>query len=294
MARNTSTLARLFAAIAGAHPSDPRQRGLRPFDPSPLLSVIEGQTSQLTGLRIGVLREGFSDDSELKARTSHVVREFAKQLATEGILVDEVSVPEHLTAGGIAFAGFIEGMLSLMRAGGNGCHWSGRYWPDLATALTKGLKTRGDELPPTMKMMYLLGEHLSRDHGSAVYATAQNQRPGLRAAYDSQLERYDFLLLPTAPYPAYRHEERLGLAERVLRGIDFLGNCAPFNMTGHPAISLPATSVDGLPVGVMLVGRRFEDVRLLETASLVEQRYGWNTGCANNLVVDLGPDKVQA
>jgi amidase len=100
---------------------------------------------------------------------------------------------------------------------------------------------------------------------------AQNQRPVLRAAYDVQSDRFDFLLLPTAPHSAYAHESSLGIAERVLRGFEPLGNCAPFDMTGHPAITLPVTSVGGLPVGVMLVGRRFEDAQLEEIASLVEQ-----------------------
>jgi amidase len=158
--------------------------------------------------------------------------------------------------------------------------------------MARGLQARGAELPPQIKLVYLLGEYLSRDYGGAVYAAAQNQRPRLRAAYDAQLERFDFLLLPTAPYPPYAHQLSLGIAERVLRGFEPLGNCAPFDMTGHPAITLPATSVDGLPVGVMLVGRRFEDARLVEIASLVEQRFGWNTGCAVEAIVDLGPQKL--
>jgi amidase len=293
MARTASTLARLLAAIAGAHPSDPRQHGVGSFDVTPLLDVAQGKVGGLDGVRIGLMSEGFSADDDLRARTSQAVREFANSLATAGAEVDEVSVPEHLTAGGIAFAGFIEGMAALLRGGGNGYHWSGRYAPDFAIAMARGLQARGAELPPQIKLVYLLGEYLSRDYGGAVYAAAQNQRPRLRAAYDAQLDRFDFLLLPTAPYPPYAHQSSLGIAERVLRGFEPLGNCAPFDMTGHPAITLPATSVDGLPVGVMLVGRRFEDARLVEIASLVEQRFGWNTGCAVEAIVDLGPQKLQ-
>ena len=46
-------------------------------------------------------------------------------------------------------------------------------------------------------------------------------------------------------------------------------------MTGHPALSLPLAEADGLPVGVMLVGRHFDDARLLSTAAVCEQALGW-------------------
>jgi amidase len=46
-------------------------------------------------------------------------------------------------------------------------------------------------------------------------------------------------------------------------------------MTGHPALSIPAAEADGLPVGLMLVGRHFDDGRLLAIARTYEREYGW-------------------
>lgn len=292
MARSATTLALLLAAIAGTHSSDPRQRGEQPFDSAPLLEMANGNFGDLQGIRIGVLSEGFSEDDDIKVRTSKAVRGYASKLADAGVDVEEVKIPQHLTAGGIAFVGFMEGMAALLRGGGNGYHWAGRYATDFALAMAKGLRLRGDELPPQIKLVLLLGEHLSRDYGGAVYAAAQNQRPALRAAYDTPLRHFDALLMPTVPYPAYKHDSSLGIVDRVLRGWDPLGNCAPFDMTGHPAITLPATSVDGLPVGVMLVGRRWNDVRLVDLAGRFEKQFGWNEGCSQASPDNLGPDEL--
>ena len=49
-------------------------------------------------------------------------------------------------------------------------------------------------------------------------------------------------------------------------------------MTGHPALTIPAAEADGLPVGVMLIGQRFGDDRLLALAAAYERRYGWLPG----------------
>jgi amidase len=287
MARSVSTLARLLAAIAGPHPSDPRQRGVS-FDDAPLLEMANRSYGDVEGIRIGLLVEGFSNGDAVRSRTSKVVREYAERLAKAGVDVEEVSVPAHLTAGGIAFAGFMEGMAALLRGGGNGFHWSGRYSPELALAVAAGLRSRGDELPPQLKLACLLGEYLSRDYGGAVYAAAQNQRPLLRREYETPLQHFDALLMPTAPYPAYEHDPDLGIAERVLRGWDMLGNCAPFDMTGHPAITLPAASVDGLPVGVMLVGRLWDDARLVDLAGRFEKRFGWDETSGRSSSADTG------
>lgn len=55
-----------------------------------------------------------------------------------------------------------------------------------------------------------------------------------------------------------------------LRGPPVLDNAAPFNGTGHPAISVPVGEVDGLPVGLRLVGPRFDDATVLDAAYAVE------------------------
>lgn len=288
MARSAGTLGRLLASMAGPHPSDQRQAGVV-WDGEVLQQALSSDETGFDGLRVGLLVEGFSEADDLRKANSVVVRECASKLAAAGAVVEEVSVPAHLAGGGIAFAGFIEGMAALLQGGGNGFHAAGRYSPELALALNQGLRTRGDELAPQIKLVVLLGEHLRQNYSGAVYAAAQNQRPWLRAAYDAALREHDVLLLPTTPYPAYRHDPSLDIAEKVLRGWEPLGNCTPFDMTGHPAITLPVGTVDGLPVGAMLVGRRFDDARLVDLAGRYERRFGWDTAIIERQSQDLGP-----
>jgi amidase len=274
MATTVNVLGRLLLSMVGPDERDPRQAGYS-YDSRQLEDVLASSASDLTNLRVGLVREGFSTDDELRSATSSAIQKVADRLTEAGASVTEVSVPEHLLGGGIAFAGFVEGMSATALSGGNGHHWLGQYDPELASALGEGLRTRGNELPPQMKMVALLGEHLRSRYSGSVYAAAQNQRPALRAGYDRALAEFDLLLMPTTPFPAFEVDEGLGLADWTLRGWEPLGNCAPLNMTGHPAISLPAATVDGLPVGAMLIARHFDDARLIDVAARYERRFGW-------------------
>jgi amidase len=166
-------------------------------------------------------------------------------------------------------------MTALMSGGGNGFGWSGRYWEELAPAILAGMRERADELSPQVKAALAAGSHLRDRLGGAPYARAQNLRPWLRAAYDRTLADADVLLFPTTPFRAFRLDDELRTSERVLRGWANLANTYPTDMSGHPAITLPLAEADGLPIGVMLVGRRFDDARLLAIAATCERALGW-------------------
>ena len=61
-------------------------------------------------------------------------------------------------------------------------------------------------------------------------------------------------------------------------GWDMVNNTGPFDMTGHPAVSVPCGKTsEGLPVGLMLVGRRFDDATVLRAAHAFEQAVDWET-----------------
>ncbi|MDP9255022.1 MAG: amidase family protein [Actinomycetota bacterium] len=272
MARTAESAALLLQVMAGKDPGDPRQREVPDSD---YLGAIERAPEDLRGLRIGVVSEGFSADVGAEPATCEAVRSTVERLAGLGAEVRDVSLPEHLQAGGVAFAGFIEGMTALMSYGGNGIGWSGRYWEELAPAIVGGLRERADELSPQVKATLTAGRHLRDRLGGAPYARAQNLRPWLRAAYDRALAGADALLFPTTPFRAFRLDDELRTSERVLRGWANLANTYPTDMSGHPAISLPLAEADGLPVGVMLVGRRFDDARLLAIAATCERALGW-------------------
>jgi amidase len=273
IALRVADAALLLHVIAGFHESDPRQRaGVTTQD---YRRLVDEANDDLAGVRIGVVEEGFSEAAGVEKETAEATRTAIERLRQLGAQTRVVSVPEHLSSGGIAFAGFVEGMTALISGGGNGWHWKGQYWPELASALGEGLSSFGQELPPQMKLALICGAHLRKQYFGRYYATAQNLRPALTTAYDRILEEVDFLLMPTTPGRPHLDVKNLSIAERVTRGWAVLSNTAPFDMTGHPALTIPAAEAGGLPVGVMLVGRHGEDGQLLAFARTYEMNFGW-------------------
>lgn len=273
MTRTVTDMARLLDVMAGPDPSDPRQVG--PIGVEEYLRAVEQAPEDLSGVRIGVVGEGFGEAVGAEPAVAEAVRAVAEQLRELGADVRDVAVPEHETAGAIAFAGFIEGMTALLTGGGNGYHWRGRYWPEIADALAAAVRERAGGLSPQIKLALMLGLHLRREHAGSVYARAQNARPGLSAAYDRALADVDCLLMPTTPGVAHVHDPAMPIHDHLMRGWALLANTAPTDMTGHPCLSMPAAEADGLPVGAMLIGRHFEDARLLALARTFERAYGW-------------------
>jgi amidase len=104
---------------------------------------------------------------------------------------------------------------------------------------------------------------------------ARNLAYELRAAYDAALVDHDVLVMPTLPMTATPIvDESAPLDEYLARALEMIGNTAPFDVSGHPATSVPAGLVDGLPAGLMIVGRRFDDATCLRVANALEQAVG--------------------
>ena len=267
MGRTSADVAALLQAIAGGDESDPRQYAVPDRD---YVGAVATAPETLAGVTLGIVTEAAAEPAVAGAFEQAVAR-----FTALGATVARVSVPEHLEAGGASFATAIQGMTALLDSGGNGYGWKGRYSAELPAALSRGLRDHGDDLSAQVKIFLLLGGWLQRERSGALYAKAQNLRPPLVAGYDRALAEADALLMPTTPGVAHTVGTDLPVAERVLRGWDVLANTIPADMTGHPALSIPAADAGGLPVGVMLIGRRFADDRLLSLAASYERRYGW-------------------
>jgi amidase len=109
-----------------------------------------------------------------------------------------------------------------------------------------------------------------RYHGR-YYAKAQNLGRKLAAAYDAALESYDLLLLPTLPMKATPIPAPDAPREEVVqRALEMIYNTCPFDVTGHPAMNVPCSLSDGLPVGAMLVGRKWDEAKILKAARAFE------------------------
>lgn len=112
---------------------------------------------------------------------------------------------------------------------------------------------------------------LSAGYYDAYYSKAQKVRRMLRDRMEEIFKSYDFVLSPTTPNAAFKHGEISDTVQMYLEDIFTV----LANLTGHPAISLPlGKKSDGLPFGIQLLGRRFDDTNLLTFSKELERKFG--------------------
>ena len=261
----------LLEVLAGPDGLDPRQYG---GQSKPYREAL-GKGAQ--GLRIAVVDEGFGHPNSVEASDA-LVREAAERFRGMGAVVEKVSIPLHSL--GLAIwlpIGAEGGTMQMMMGNGYGFNWQGLYVNSLLDAHSNW-RNRADELSDTLKNTMLLGHYMVTRHRGHYYAKAQNLVRRLRAAYDAVLASYDLLLMPTVPMPATKiPAPDASTAEIVQRGLEMIANCAPFDCTHHPAMSIPCGMVDGLPIGAMLIGRMYDEETIYRAAGAFERGVDWNT-----------------
>jgi amidase len=124
---------------------------------------------------------------------------------------------------------------------------------------------RPDDLPDQIKFGLLIGQYMREAYNGRYYAKARNLTARLRAAYDEALSKWDLLAMPSTPMKSIP-VPRPGNSEDMRAAFAVADNTCQFDLTGHPAISLPCAMSAGLPVGLMLVGRLGEDATALKAA----------------------------
>ncbi len=280
MTRTARDQALILRTISGPDPGDPRQVGLDASKThAELDTLLDGSADMsLKGVKLGVLKEGFGEQAGIEPAIEAEVRKAVDQLSELGAELVDVSVPEHLAGPEPSFALFAEGMVASLYGGGTGLGTFGDYWPELAQALGKGMQTGASDLSPQFKAIVMCGTMLRDEYFNSTYAYAMRRRDEIRAAFDAQLETVDAFVMPTLPTLPYEMDPTLPIDEWVLRGWAMISNTTTFNMTGHPALSMPTSKVDGLPVGTMLVGPQLADGELLRIATAYEAAYGWQLG----------------
>src|SRR3954449_9462714 len=258
MARTVADCALMLDAIAGEDGLDPRQVGVR------VQPYREGLEAGPEGLRVGVLQEGFGIPEASEPDVDAAVRDAAETLARAGAEVEEVSVPMHRDGLAIWNAIATEGATDLMvRGDAFGTNHKGHYTTDLVDFYGRARRARGRDYSVTVKLTVLLGHYLSETYNHHYYAKAQNLGRRLRAAYAAALESCDVLLMPTTAMKARAIPRGGGVADVLAAALGNLHNTSPFDVTGNPALSVPCGVSAGLPIGMMLVGRHFDDATVL-------------------------------
>ncbi len=241
MARSAADAAIILKAIAGHDPDDETSSE----EPVPdYAKLLEGRG--LKGLRIGVPHEHFFDDIEVEVAAA--VRGAISTLEELGAPVSDVSLP-HIEKAPVAV-----GALMLSEALAYHRRWLAErphdYGEDVRRRLEMGLP-----------------------YTDASQAEANRLRSLMIAEWREKVfDRVDLLVVPTTPVPAPRLEA--GDLQATLNLIRFTN---PFNLTGLPAISVPCGFTrDGLPIGLQLVGRWFEEGTVLGAAQAYQQATDWH------------------
>jgi amidase len=269
MSANVADNALMLEVLAGDDGYDPRIK-------APAVAAYSEQLDGgVKGLKIALVKEGFGLPNS-QADVDAKVRSGAKLLEKLGAEVTEVSIPMHLAGGAIWTPIGTEGLTQTMMWGdGYGVSRSDLY----STALMdfhRGWRWRADEMSESTKLLTLLGTYINEQFGSRFYGKAVNVSRRLKAAYDAVLADHDLLLLPTLPIKASKIPEPGAPREEIIaRAFEMIANTAPFNLTHHPAMSIPCGVSEGLPVGLMLVGKAFDEPTVYRAARAFEQAADW-------------------
>ena len=269
MTATTADNALLLEVIAGEDGLDPRQ-----FAPQ-IKPYRAALGKGVDGLRIGIVKEGFGHPHSERI-VDRKVRAAAEAFTQLGAKVEEVSVPMHRLGYNIWVPIGVDGTVEMMMRGdGYGTNWRGLYVSSLM-AWHHNWRQRAGELPDGLKLGMLMGHHVQSAYGGRYYAKAQNLARKLRAAYDAVFEDYDILVMPTVPVRPRKLPGRdASRLDQMGPGLGNITNACVFNVTGHPSISVPCGMASGLPLGMMLTGRYWDESTLYRASDAFEQAFDW-------------------
>ncbi len=253
----------VLQAIAG---HDERDSTSVPVEVPDYLASLTGN---IKGLRVGVAKEYFSPDIDAGVRES--VLKAIDQLKQLGATVTEVSLPHTQ----YALAAYY--LIAPAEASSNLARYDGvRYGfraKDAENLLDLYKKTRSEGFGKEVKRRILIGTYaLSSGYYDAYYKRAQQVRTLIRRDFEQAFMSVDVIVSPTTPTTAFR------LGEKVSDPLTMYLNdiCTiPINLAGLPAISVPCGLVDGMPVGLQLIGRMFDEPTLLRAAHAYEKAAGF-------------------
>ncbi len=262
LTRDVHDAALLLHAVAGVDPHDSTSVA----EPVPdYAALLEGG---IRGLRLGVPREYFG--AGLDADVEAAVRRAIGRLGDLGAIIEEVSLPT--TDYGLAVYYLIapaEASSNLARYDGvkYGLRAPGKDLIDMQS------RTRAAGFGAEVKRRVMLGTYaLSAGYYDAYYGRAQKVRTLVRRDFEAVFARVDLLVAPTTPSVAFKHGDKADPLAMYLNDVFTVGA----DLTGLPAVSLRCGfSAAGLPIGLQLIGRAFDEARLLRAAHAYEQATEW-------------------
>lgn len=261
----------MLEVIAGEDGLDPRQYNVKTAQYTKAL----GKGAK--GLKVGVVKEGFGHDNS-EADVDEIVRAAADRLGKLGMEVEDISLPMHAIGTAIWQPIAAEGLTwQMMHGNGLGRNWKGLHVTGLLDAHKNWIHD-ADKLSVSLKAAMFTGEYFLKHYGGHFYAKAQNLNRRLTASYNEALSTYDVLLMPTTVMKATPLPEAdAPISLYLQRAFEMVGNTAPFDATGHPALAVPCGMSDGLPVSMQLTGRHFDEATIYQIADAFASSVDWKT-----------------
>lgn len=224
----------------------------------------------LEGLRIGLPKEYFTGN--LSAAMEEQVRGAIREYEKLGATIKEVSLPHA----DLAIAAYY--VIAPAEASANLSRFDGaRYGyrcEDPKDLLDMYTRTRAEGFGTEVKRRILVGTYaLSAGYFDAYYLKAQKVRRLIQQDFINAFKDVDVLMSPTTPSPAFIQGEKT--SDPVTMYLEDVFTIA-INLAGIPAMSVPAGFVDGLPVGLQIIGDYFSEARLLNAAHQFQQVTDWH------------------
>ena len=264
MARTAEDNALMLNVMAGFDPKDSTSIDREVPDYTATLN------EPLKGLRIGLPKEYFTD--QLSPAMEEQVRNAVKEYEKLGATVKEVSLPNAK----LAIAAYY--VIAPAEASANLSRFDGvRYGyrcEDPKDLMDMYTRTRAEGFGAEVKRRILVGTYaLSHGYYDAYYLKAQKVRRLIQQDFANAFKEVDVLMSPTSPSPAFVQGEKTN--DPVTMYLEDIFTIA-INLAGLPAMSVPAGFVDGLPVGLQIIGDYFAEARLLNAAHQFQQVTDWH------------------
>jgi aspartyl-tRNA(Asn)/glutamyl-tRNA(Gln) amidotransferase subunit A len=246
MARTVRDLAILLGAMAGQDPLDPHTKDVA------VPNYAAGLSGDIRGIRLGLPSNYFFDDVE--PFVEKAIRTAIADLEALGANAVPVSIPD--------LDGVLDCMLAIAMSEARVYHQQAmRTTPELFTDETRLLLEAGELTLAT------------------TYINAQRSRLAIKNAFKQAMRDVDVLVTPTQPTTALKIGQtasRIGSREESVFGVS-ARFCAPFNISGLPAISVPCGfSPEGMPIGLQIIGNPFDEETVFRIADAFERSTQWH------------------
>jgi len=233
------------------------------LDSTSVESKVTNYKLQITNLKIGIPKEYFIKG--IDPEVEKIVKQAIKKIEEMGAKIEEISLPHTEYALPIYY------IIMPSEASANLARYDGiKYGLSKSNKDLLGvyLKSRADGFGDEVKRRIMLGTYaLSAGYYDAYYLKAQKVRTLIRHDFDKAFKKVDAIFTPTSPFPAFKLGEKIKDPVSMYLSDIFT---ASVNLVGLPAVSVPVDSVGKLPVGLQIIGKPFEENKILEISKIYE------------------------